>query len=474
MAQQMGAVMLRTTSPTASLWEAILPAEALGLPTELATVDRLLDDPAFIEPFRAHFDPTGGRPSIPIDTYLRLMFLKHRYGLGYELLCREVADSISWQRFCRIPLGSRVPHPTTLVKLTRRLGEHTVAELNQALLVQAAERKLLRTHKLRVDTTVVAANVAYPTDLGLLARAVDKLAVTTKRVQAAGGARRTRVRDRRRAARRRAHQVALALRSRTGEAKQVVFEVTRQVACLTQAQLADARWVVAGARRSLARGRTQPAGRLRAVVQELQTTIQRSQRLLDQAHIRLGGGMPDGASRLVSLHDADARPIRKGRLGRPVEFGYKAQVIDNADGIVLDHQVMMGNPPDAPLLAPAIERVIARTGKVPRAVTADRGYGEVHLDQELADLGVARVAIPRRGRTGPARQAVERRRGFRRLVKWRTGCEGRISCLKHRFGWDRTRMDGLQGARIWCGHGVLAHNLVKISGLLQPTPSKAA
>jgi IS5 family transposase len=150
--------------------------------------------------------------------------------------------------------------------------------------------------------------------------------------------------------------------------------------------------------------------------------------------------MPDGASRLVSLHDPDARPIRKGRIGRPVEFGYKAQVVDNADGVVLDHQIMVGNPPDAPLLAPAIEQVIARTGKVPRAVTADRGYGEAGVDSELTTLGVGRVAIPRRGRAGPARQAVERQRGFRRLVKWRTGCEGRISCLKHRFGWDRTRM----------------------------------
>ena len=177
---------------------------------------------------------------------------------------------------------------------------------------------------------------------------------------------------------------------------------------------------------------------------------------------RLAGGMPDGASRLISLHDPDVGPHRP-----PVEFGYKAQVLDNPDGIVLDHQVMVGNPPDAPLLAPAIERVIARTGRAPAAVTADRGYGEAAVDQELTDLGVARVAIPRRGRTGPVRQVVERQRGFRRLVKWRTGCEGRISCLKHRFGWDRTRMDGIHGARIWCGHGVFAHNLVKISSLLQ-------
>jgi transposase, IS5 family len=106
-------------------------------------------------------------------------------------------------------------------------------------------------------------------------------------------------------------------------------------------------------------------------------------------------------------------------------------------------------------------------------VTADRGYGEVRVDQELADLGVARIAIPRRGRAGPARQAVERQRGFRRLVKWRTGCEGRISQLKHRFGWDRTLMDGIQGAHIWCGHGVFAHNLVKVGGLLEAKHSKA-
>src|ERR671915_180927 len=63
-------------------------------------------------------------------------------------------------------------------------------------------------------------------------------------------------------------------------------------------------------------------------------------------------------------------------------------------------------PPDAPLLAPAVRRVIARTGNVPRAVTADRGYGEARVDQELADLGVARAAIPRRGRASPFRRLV--------------------------------------------------------------------
>ena len=102
---------------------------------------------------------------------------------------------------------------------------------------------------------------------------------------------------------------------------------------------------------------------------------------------------------------------------------------------------------------------------MPRAVTADRGYGQPAVERDLQDLGVRTVAIPRQATTSPARKTIEHGRGFRRLVKWRTGCEGRISYLKRGYGWDRTRLDGRNGAAIWCGHGVFAHNLVKISAL---------
>src|SRR4029077_16453508 len=155
-----------------TLWDTILPSELLVLPVELARGDALLGDSGFFAPFAGYFEAWIGRPSIPMETYLRLMFLKFRYRLGYELLCREVADSISWQRFCKIPLGTRVPHPTTLMKITSRCGDDAVAGLNEALLVKAAAGKLLRTDRVRADTTVVEADVGYPTDSGLLAKAI--------------------------------------------------------------------------------------------------------------------------------------------------------------------------------------------------------------------------------------------------------------------------------------------------------------
>lgn len=230
--------MFRTLGDRPSLWETRLPAEVLRLPEELARVDALLDDPAFFAPFVPYFHPMIGRPSTPVEWYLRLMFLKFRYRLGFESLCAEVADSISWRRFCRIPLDGKVPHPTTLMKLTTRCGEDAVAGLNEALWAKAAGTKLLRTARVRADTTVIPANVAYPTDSGLLAKAVGKVMRTVRRVQAAGGATGTKVVDRRRAAGRRVREIASKLRTRgklsREESTLVIRRVTGELASLAE------------------------------------------------------------------------------------------------------------------------------------------------------------------------------------------------------------------------------------------------
>jgi IS5 family transposase len=354
--------------------------------------------------------------------------------------------------------------------------------LNEALLAKAAGHKLPRTSRLRADTTVAPANVSYPTDSGLLARAIRGIAATGRRIQAAGGARRTRVRDRSRAAGKRAHAIAAKLRSRAAQAKDdkqaAVARATGELAGLAERA---ARQLLASASAALRRAEAKAAalaaaglkdaaagrrrGRLRRAVSDLAGLLKVTRQVAAQARQRLAGTMPDGATRRVSLHDGDARPIAKGRLGKPVEFGYKAQVTDNDDGVILDCTLEQGNPADGPQLAPAIGRVINRTRKKPGTVAADRGYGEQRIEDDLHGLGVRHVVIPRKGKPGNARQATERRAAFRRHVKWRTGSEARIATLKRQYSWDRTRLDGTEGARTWTGHGVLAHNLVKISTL---------
>src|SRR5882672_11936405 len=280
------AFVFRTVNDQPTLWDSILPPELLVLPVELGRVDALLDDPVFFAPFAAYFDARIGRPSIPMETYLRLMFLKFRYRLGYESLCREVADSISWQRFCRIPFGTRVPHPTTLMKITTRCGDGAVAGLNEALLAMAATAKLLRTDKVRADTTVVEAAVAYPTDSGLLAKAIGTMARTVARVKAAGGATRTRARDRRRSAGRRARSIASKLRLRgqqqRDEAQAAVRRITGELAGIAEQAMVEAAAVIRNARRALRRVSGRRRGRLAQAINHLETTVRHTERVVAQ------------------------------------------------------------------------------------------------------------------------------------------------------------------------------------------------
>src|SRR5258708_32231659 len=119
--------MFRTVGDQPALWESLLPAEVLRLPQELARVDALLDDPAFFAPFAPCFHPVIGRPSTPVECYLRLMFLKYRYRLGFEGLCAEGSDSISWRRVCPIPLDRAGADPPTVAELAPRGGAAPVA-----------------------------------------------------------------------------------------------------------------------------------------------------------------------------------------------------------------------------------------------------------------------------------------------------------------------------------------------------------
>jgi IS5 family transposase len=318
-----------------------------------------------------------------------------------------------------------------------------------------------------------------------LAKAVNRILATGRRIKAAGGAIGTKVRDRSRAVGRRAHELNAKLRTRNAAAKDEAMAIVKrknaELADLAEATLSDAKRLLGNAKRAVRKAKTEAArrkvegctdpaqgrrrGRLVRAVNHLTDLIKATSQIIVQTRQRLAGTMPAAASRRVSLHDPEARPIAKGRLGKPVEFGYKAQVCDNVDGIVLDHDVQPGNPPDAPRLAPCIGRVKKRTGKAPRTVAADRGYGEAAVDDELTELGVTKVVIPRKGRPSKARQAHEHSRHFRQTIKWRTGCEGRISHLKRNYGWNRTRLDTLEGARTWTGHGTFAHNLTKIAAL---------
>jgi len=160
--------------------------------------------------------------------------------------------------------------------------------------------------------------------------------------------------------------------------------------------------VLRNARRALATAAGRRAGRLRRAVNDLAASINVTTVVVAQARSRLAGVMPDSATRIVSLHDHDARPIVRGRRGRPVEFGCEAQIIDNTDGVIVDHTIEQGNAADAPQLGTGHRPHHRRAGRPPRAVTTDRGYGEPRVETDLRALGVRTLVIPSKGPPPPA------------------------------------------------------------------------
>ncbi len=445
--------MLRLRDQQTTLWDPVLPPGAKVLSKELAAIDRLLDDERFMAPFVVRFNCRIGRPTIPIETYLRLMYLKHRYNLGYETLVSEVADSLSWRRFCRLALDAEVPHSTTLLKLTRRFGPQVVDELNVTVLKTAVERKLLRSRRLRVDCTVTEADVRYPTDSGLCAHSVNRLARAVNRVKAAGLALGTRFRNRMRTVNRLIRNISMRLRSpgslantlkQTGKLRRLVNSTARQ-----------ARRVLRNAKKRTRRGGKR--GQIAAAV--LAREIKLAERVVEQTRRRLGGEttIPD---RLISLCDLDARPIRRGRLQKPTEFGYKVALGDTPEGFVVAHDVHVGAPIDTETLDPVLHKAKG-VGMRIHTVLADRGFGNEVADQVLSAAGIFDKVIPRVGHADP----VEATRGWRKRYRFRAGAEGRISALKRRYGLGRSRLKGHTGARIWVGFRILANNLDRMVAL---------
>lgn len=456
--------MLRMQGPQAEcLWDEVLPAEVRELPEDLARIDELLSDPAVLEPIAEHWRSEAigrgrdasahGRPTIAMATYVRLMVVKHRSGWGYETLVKEVSDSLHLRRFCGIPIDGRVPHESTVRKLSRRLGPETVGELSMALIAKATRERRFAPRAARVDSTVIEADVRYPSDAMLALQGARALAKQGKRLSTRIGQKRAAVSDRSRAIGRRARQISRTIGRRSGEAREQVIELNRQAGELLRRSARQAR-ALATAARTDARGRGAQA-KLRAA-EAIEQLAERCERVADQTFKRAKGQKI--TDRLVSLADPDARPIRKGKAGKPTEFGYVAQICEltastkrGSRGLVVPPATAPGNPGENTLL-PQTVAAISRLGLRPKEIALDGGFGHLKSDGQLAALDPKRVFVSGRREAGSARTK-------RRLRRYRTGVEGRISHLKRGYGLKRSRLKGNEGQRIWTGWGILAYNL---------------
>jgi transposase, IS5 family len=438
-----------------SLWDEVLPAEVRELPDDLARLDRVLSDSLLLFPIAQAWERSAlerGRPSIAMSSFVRLMVVKQRTGWGYETLVREVSDSLHLRRFCLIGIDQRVPDESTVRKLARRLGADVVAEITRMVIEKAQRETRFIGRAARIDSTVVEADIRYPSDAMLALQGARALAREGRKLQklVAGN---VRVRDRSRSIGKAVRAISKTLARRTGEAKAQVMRLNEQAGRLIARSAKEAKRVAVAARAS-ARGRGARA-KLTAA-NKLDELASRSQKVAEQIDRRVRGLKI--TDRLVSIADPDARPIRKGKLGKPTEFGYVAQICEitentrkGARGLILPAGHELGNPAENTLL-PQTAAELARSNIRPREIVSDGGFQPGPTKDAFPALTDEQIQIS--GRHEPGSRRTRKRR-----ARYRTGIEGRISHLKRGYGMRRSRLKGHDGMQIWTGWAILAYDL---------------
>lgn len=442
--------MLTIDNRQGDLFGGWIPGHLLQLPDDLVFVDKALNDPRVLEPFLRNAKKTG-RPTTPIATYLRLMYLKFRYQMSYEVLVKEVSDSYKWRVFCRLPIDKPVPDDKTLIKLTGRYGEATVKAVFDAVVQQAVEAKIIRGRKMRLDTTVTESNIHYPTDTGLLSDSVRVVSRTITKIKKVVSLK-TRFRNRARSIKRRILRIAKFLGKRANRKKGELGEAKGQILRIAQEVHAQA----AAVNQELIGTSNTRAAKLNA---QLGRWLGLFGRVIEQTKTVLAGNVHI-PNRLVSLFDPGARPIQKGKLFPRTEFGRKVLIQEAERNLVSDYQVHEGSPVDHTLLASAVDRHERIFGECPKRLAADRGFFVPGNDEKLHARRIRQVSIPAQGRKSALRERTERSGWFRRLQRWRVAGEAKISLLKRKFGLRRTLVRGTAASAIWIGWGCIAHNLL--------------
>ena len=385
-------------------------------------------------------------------------------GWSFRNLERELRSNLIYRRFTHFD-AEATPDFSTFSRLFALLSPELTQQIHERVGV-AQEQGVAQGKKLRVDTTAVESNIHYPTDSTLLGDGIRVLSRSLKRIAAECKSSALEVVHHGRAVKYRLLEISRAAKSLTASNRQRLQESYAKLVALT-------RGVVRQANQTLQRWKN---GKLKVVGNLLQVEIQTArlrhflpliEKVIAQTQERVWGGNTHVRDKVLSLFEPHTQVIRKGKAHKPNEFGRLVRLDGVENGIVSGYQVLEGNPDDSRSWLPALEQHQALFGHVPQLATADRGFFSAQNEREAEALGVAKVALPTRGRLSNKRAKRQKQRWFKLALRWRAGCEATVSTLKHPFSMVRAMYKGEPGFQRYVGWSVIAKNLVSIARFLE-------
>jgi len=414
-----------------------------------------------------------GRPATPAEVVLRLLILRRVRNWSYNVLEREVRANLVYRKFTHVG-AAKMPDAKTMGGWGRALGPQVIKRVHERIVQIAQAKQVVEGRRMRVDTTVTETNIHYPTDSSLLGDGVRVLTRTMKKITKLAGEVGTKLRDRSRSVKLRALDIARAARSKAKESQGKLKQNYRKLLESTSRVVAQAKQFSKEIADGIKRSKT-PLEQLalEGLRQEIDTMVPRVKQVMKQTRARIFRGDTRSEGKIFSLFEPSTEIIRKGKAGKPNEFGKMIKIQEAENQIIVDYDVYDQRPSDSDLLIPAIEIHQATLGRTPHLVAADAAFYSHKNDKAAKAKGVRRVCVPNRSTKSAARKREQKKRWFRNGQKWRTGCEGRISVVKRRHGLNRCRDKGDDGMTCWVGLGVIADNIINIGTALAKRSAEA-
>src|SRR5467141_3056502 len=243
---------------------------------------------------------TRGRPGTPAEVVLRLLVLKHMRNWSYGVLEREVRANLVYRDFTRVG-STKMPDAKTMGRWGVAVGPVVVKQIHERIVQIARDHRVAQGRRMRVDTTVVETNIHYPTDSSLLGDGVRVLTRTMKKITGIAGAAGAQLRDRSRSVKWRVLEIARAADIR----RQIVLERLRR---------------------------------------ELESMVPRVRQVMHQTKARVFAGDTHAEGKIVSLFEPSTEVIRKGKAGKPTEFGKMVKLQEAENQIVVAYEVYDQRP----------------------------------------------------------------------------------------------------------------------------------
>ena len=420
---------------------------------------RLIDNPQILDAI--HLDlkkmgvPSGKSSTYTSDTILRMLIVKHTEALSWRDTIVRIELNMVLKNFVGAGLFGKIPTYSYLCGANKFIQESTWKKINDLLLQDAINRDEVTGDKLRVDTTLCETNIHHPTDSHLL---WDSFRVLTSII---------------RQFKKQCPYIHLKNRFHNKKVKKLYTFISRNANSRSKQmkRKVKKRYNLLMVQVMRAYEASQSCVAMAGhypeyigLLEELKHYLPIVDEVLTQADLRINHDikLPSDA-KVYSVFEEHTELIKRGKAGKPVEFGHMVMIAQTGEKFISDYSVMEVKQPDKDLVEPLLENHKHKFGSYPEKLAGDKGFHEspeITLELE-EDVGL--VCIPKKGNRTAKQLLKEHSDEFKEMQRFRAGVEGSISTLKRVFGMRRSLLRTFNTFAANIGCMAFCYNLVLLS-----------